>query len=94
MERAALLHRPESEYAYLYEKDIMHVRLRTKKDDVKEVKVIKGDPYLIHEEKWFNQSESMKKVASTEDYDYWQIAFGSKFKREQYAFHVIGMDKE
>ena len=37
MERAALLHRPESEYAYLYEKDIMHVRLRTKKDDVKEV---------------------------------------------------------
>ncbi|MGL5686812.1 MAG: alpha amylase N-terminal ig-like domain-containing protein, partial [Vagococcus fluvialis] len=53
MERAALLHRPDSEYAYLFEKDVMHVRLRTKKDDIKEVSVIKGDPYLIHEDEWY-----------------------------------------
>lgn len=94
MERAALLHRPDSEYAYLFEKDVMHVRLRTKKDDIKEVSVIKGDPYLIHEDEWYKFSEPMKKIASTEDYDYWQIAFEAEFKRIQYAFHVIGNDGE
>lgn len=31
MERAALYHRPDSEYAYLYESEKMHIRLRTKK---------------------------------------------------------------
>ncbi|MEG0732413.1 MAG: glycoside hydrolase family 13 protein [Vagococcus sp.] len=94
MERAALLHRPDSEYAYLFEKEVMHIRLRTKKDDVKEVKIIKGDPYLINEDKWYNQSEAMHIVASTEDYDYWQIAVHAEFRRVQYAFHVIGRDEE
>ena len=94
MERAALLHRPDSEYAYLFEKEVMHVRLRTKKDDVKEVKVIKGDPYLIHEDKWYEESEAMSIVASTEDYDYWQLAVTAEFRRIQYAFHVIGVDGE
>ncbi|MFY8330770.1 glycoside hydrolase family 13 protein [Vagococcus carniphilus] len=94
MERAALLHRPDSEYAYLFEKEVMHVRLRTKKDDVKEVKVIKGDPYLIHEDKWYEESEAMVIVASTEDYDYWQLAVTAEFRRIQYAFHVIGVDEE
>ena len=94
MEIAALLHRPDSEYAYLFEKEVMHVRLRTKKDDVKEVKVIKGDPYLIHEDKWYEESEAMVIVASTEDYDYWQLAVTAEFRRIQYAFHVIGVDGE
>lgn len=94
MERAALLHRPDSEYAYLFEKEVMHVRLRTKKDDVKEVKLIKGDPYLIHEDKWYEESEAMAIVASTEDYDYWQLAVTAEFRRIQYAFHVIGVDGE
>ncbi|MDT2832671.1 glycoside hydrolase family 13 protein [Vagococcus carniphilus] len=94
MERAALLHRPDSEYASLFEKEVMHVRLRTKKDDVKEVKVIKGDPYLIHEDKWYEESEAMVIVASTEDYDYWQLAVTAEFRRIQYAFHVIGVDGE
>ena len=94
MERAALLHRPDSEYAYLFEEDVMHVRLRTKKDDIKAVNIIKGDPYLIHQDEWYKESKPMAKIASTEDYDYWKIAFGAEFKRVQYAFHVIGEDGE
>lgn len=94
MERAALVHRPDSEYAYLFEKNIMHIRLRTKREDVKEVKIIKGDPYLINEDKWYQTSEEMKIVASTEDYDYWQIAVTAEFRRIQYGFHVIGIDSE
>lgn len=33
METAAIYHRPDSEYAYLYEADNFHIRLRTKKGD-------------------------------------------------------------
>lgn len=94
MERTALLHRPESEYAYLYTKDTMHIRLRTKKDDVAAVNVIKGDPYLLGQEKWYEQSTPMKKIATTEDYDYWLLETGASFRRLQYAFHVIGKDAE
>ncbi len=94
MERAALLHRPDSEYAYLFEKDVMHIRLRTKKSDAKEVKIIKGDPYLINEDKWYKESEKMNLVATTEDYDYYQIAVGADFKRIQYAFDIVGADGE
>nr|MBC9704140.1 alpha amylase N-terminal ig-like domain-containing protein [Enterococcus sp.] len=32
MNTAAIYHRPESEYAFLYEKDTFRIRLRTSKD--------------------------------------------------------------
>lgn len=92
MERAALLHRPESEYAYLKSKTEMHIRLRTKKDDVKEVYILKGDPYLIDQDKWYQEETPMLKIASTDDYDYWFISVTAKHQRLQYAFHVIGVD--
>ncbi|MGY3750487.1 glycoside hydrolase family 13 protein [Vagococcus acidifermentans] len=94
MERSALLHRPDSEYAYLYEKDRFHIRLRTKHKDVAAVRLIAGDPYLIDQDKWYQQSEAMTLLASTEDYDYWFIEVSAKFRRIQYAFHVTGADDE
>ncbi|MGO2083105.1 glycoside hydrolase family 13 protein [Vagococcus sp.] len=94
MERAAFLHRPDSEYAYLYKADKLHVRLRTKKDDVKSVEIISGDPYLINEDKWYEETQAMKKIAQTEDYDYWLIELGAKYRRVQYAFALTGWDRE
>ncbi len=35
MNTAAIYHRPESEYAFLYTADTFRIRLRTCKDDVK-----------------------------------------------------------
>ena len=35
MNFAAIYHRPESEMAYLYDPQTMHIRLRTAKNDVK-----------------------------------------------------------
>ena len=37
MDTAAIYHRPESEYAFLYTADTFRIRLRTCKDDVKKV---------------------------------------------------------
>lgn len=94
MEKTAIYHRPESEYAYLYDKDLLHIRLRTKKNDVKKVSLICGDPYLIQEEEWFKQSLEMTKLASTELFDYWMVVVTAKHRRIQYGFHVVGFDKE
>lgn len=94
MEKAAILHRPDSEYAYLYEENNFHIRLRTKKGDVQAVNVIKGDPYLITEDKWYLDSEPMKLLTTTEQFDYWLIETNAAFKRLQYAFQLIGKDGE
>lgn len=40
MNKAAIYHRPESEFAYLYAKNLMHVRLQTQKSDVEKSRII------------------------------------------------------
>lgn len=88
MNIAALYHRPESEYAYLYDKNTMHIRLRTAKGDMKQVSLVSGDPYLFYKEEQFGKCEQMKKIASTDLYDYWWIAKEAPYKRLSYAFIV------
>ena len=45
MNKAAIYHRPESEYAYLYTADELRLRIRTAKDDIQSISVVAGDPY-------------------------------------------------
>ena len=92
MNTAAIYHRPESEFAYLYTEETMHIRLRTAKGDIASVQLVQGDPYLLGKEKWYQQSLTMKKLVSTELYDYWFIALSAKFKRLSYAFTLVGTD--
>lgn len=92
METAAILHRPDSEYAYLYEVDNFHIRLRTKKDEVSQVGLIGGDPYLFDVDEWYKTEEPMKLLASTDVHDYWLIETTAPYRRLQYAFHVVGKD--
>lgn len=92
METAAIFHRPDSEYAYLYQPNEMHIRLRTKKGDAAQVNIISGDPYLHGTKKWYLDKVPMKLIASTDVHDYWMIAMGAEFKRLSYGFHVIGTD--
>ena len=73
MEVAAIYHRSDSEYAYLYETNQFHVRLRTKKGDAKKVSLISGDPYAHGSQKWYKEDKSMKLAASTDVHDYWMI---------------------
>lgn len=44
MELTAIYHRPESEYAYLYKDGQLHIRIRTKKEDIKRIVLHYGDP--------------------------------------------------
>ena len=50
MNTAAIYHRPESEFAYLYTEETMHIRLRTAKATLP-LSNVQGDPYLLGKEK-------------------------------------------
>lgn len=46
MEITSVYHRPESEFAYLYDEKTMHIRLRTQKGDMRGVRLHYGDSIL------------------------------------------------
>lgn len=92
MDTAAIYHRPESEYAFLYTNTRFRIRLCTRKNDIKKVYVLCGDPYTITTEKWYQKQRPMKKCLSTNVHDYWEIEVTSETRRLQYAFHVVGED--
>ncbi|GEL13802.1 neopullulanase [Lapidilactobacillus concavus DSM 17758] len=101
METAAIYHRPESEFAYLYQANDLRLRLRTKRDDVASVNCFFGDPYASTTDDltnnsgsshWDYQTTAMHKIASTEDFDYWEAAVQVPYKRAQYDFQIIGVD--
>ena len=87
MEITAIYHRPESEYAYLYTKDLMHIRIRTKKYDMRHVSLHYGDSVVFHEDSYQNHI-LMKKVASDEWFDYWQSEVSVPYARIQYLFEL------
>ena len=83
MELTAIYHRPESEYAYLYKEGQLHIRIRTKKNDVQKVILHYGDPFIFIEDKYEAKKE-MTKVTSDALFDYWQITVSVDF----YAFSI------
>lgn len=83
MELTAIYHRPESEYAYLYKEDQLHIRIRTKINDVQKVILHYGDPFIFIEDKYEAKKE-MTKVTSDALFDYWQITVSVDF----YAFSI------
>lgn len=92
MNIAAIYHRPESEDAYLYTNDLLHIRIRTAKNDISRVDLIHGDPYIMNKADWKNNSITMKQTLSTELFDYWEASVTEPFDRCAYVFHIVGND--
>ena len=63
MELTAIYHRPESEYAYLYKDNTMHIRIRTKKDDIESINLHYGDPFIFIEDR-YEAIKEMTKITS------------------------------
>ena len=87
MELTAIYHRPESEYAYLYKEGQVHIRIRTKKEDVKKILLHYGDPFIFIEDSYEDVKE-MVKVTSDALFDYWQVVVSVRFARLQYLFEL------
>ena len=88
MKLTAIYHRPESEYAYLYKEDQLHIRIRTKKNDIQQVILHYGDPFIFIEDKYESKKE-MTKVTSDALFDYWQVTVSVNFARIQYLFELL-----
>ena len=87
MELTAIYHRPESEYAYLYKDNTMHIRIRTKKDDIEGINLHYGDPFIFIEDH-YEAIKEMVKVTSDALFDYWQVEVTVGYARLQYLFEL------
>lgn len=97
--KEAILHIPKSNYSYGYDKETLHIRIRTKKGEVSKVTLRIGDPYDWKEggagggnlnasgSNWSGACHiEMKKEAETKYFDYWIIDHKPEYKRSRYAF--------
>ena len=81
MELSSIYHRPESEFAYLYDQEIIHLRLRSKRGDLSKVRVVFQDPFLTDQEE-----AQMTRVAQTSIFDFWQAQVTVPYRRLMYYF--------
>ncbi len=92
MNLAAIYHRPESEMAYLYDDETMHIRLRTARADIAAVSLIAGDPYSLRSlpqvEPFYKRPVPMQLILSDAQFDYWQISVTEPKRRLGYAFFI------
>ena len=87
MERSALFHQPQSEYAYLMPDGKVQLRLRAKLGDLKAVSVYYQDPFLLlHGHDFLH--EDMPRLVSTQDHDYFQVDITVPTRRVVYFFMV------
>ena len=87
VEVTAIYHRPESEFAYLYKDKKLHIRIRTKKRDIKSINLHYGDPFIFMEE-FYQDIKKMAKLTSDAIFDYWQVEVSVDFARIQYLFEL------
>ncbi|MBM7096870.1 alpha-glycosidase [Bacillus sp. H-16] len=82
----AIFHQPKSHYAYAYDHETLHIRLRTKRNDLDNVYLIHGDKYRFTQE--FIETTKMTKFASDTLFDYYEAAVKPEFRRFAYAFRL------
>ncbi|MFC3797698.1 alpha-glycosidase [Cohnella sp. GCM10012308] len=89
MQLECFYHSPRSNWAYSYDKDTFHLRLRTKRDDVDGVVAVTGDKY-----DWAHHHHDcrMEKIASDSLFDYWECEVKPERKRFSYGFKLMSGD--
>ncbi|MBK0347934.1 alpha-glycosidase [Aerococcaceae bacterium zg-ZJ1578] len=88
MNQAGVYHRPESEFAYLYKQQRVHLRIRTAKNDVELVRVHVVDPYLFNQPAAIRMLE-MQRIAQGVCHDYWQVSLTMPHQRLMYFFELM-----
>ncbi|WP_054955839.1 alpha-glycosidase [Paenibacillus dakarensis] len=86
----ALYHVPRDKWAYAYDARNIHLRIRTKRDDVDTVIAMTGDKY-DWDKTYFEIT--MEKAASDELFDYWECSVKPKYKRLSYGFRLHSGDE-
>ncbi|CAM3000040.1 alpha-glycosidase [Paenibacillus sediminis] len=80
----AVYHRPKQNWAYAYDHETLHIRLRTKRDDVQKVEILFGDKFIPFENNM--QTKPMERFTQDAMFDYWQAEVIPPFRRLCYGF--------
>jgi len=90
----SIYHRAVDNYCYLHDSETLHIRIRTKKDNVSDIEIIYGDQYETAHYKWVTFRQGMKKTGSDSLFDYWQGAIKSDHKRVRYGFILKDFEQQ
>jgi cyclomaltodextrinase / maltogenic alpha-amylase / neopullulanase len=82
----AIYHRPKDNYAYACANNELHIRLRTKKNDVNHITLLHGDPYQWEDGEWVYDREDMVLTGTDHLFDYWFAPISPSFRRLRYGF--------
>ncbi|WP_347941602.1 glycoside hydrolase family 13 protein [Peribacillus simplex] len=94
MEFSSIHHRPNDNYGYTINTETLHIRLRTKKQDISSVGLIFGDPYISDNDgQWLYEELPMSLSGSDNRYDYWHIYVKPPYRRIRYGFKVSSEDE-
>ncbi|MCD1159829.1 glycoside hydrolase family 13 protein [Peribacillus frigoritolerans] len=93
MEFSSIHHRPNDNYGYPINTETLHIRLRTKKQDISSVGLIFGDPYISNNGQWQYEELPMSLSGSDIRYDYWHIYVKPPYRRIRYGFRVSSEDE-
>ncbi|WP_195575348.1 alpha-glycosidase [Paenibacillus sp. 1001270B_150601_E10] len=84
----AIYHRPKQNWAYAYDCETIHLRIRTKKNDVKQATVYYGDKFDCWQGLERTESVSMVRLYQDELFDYWQAEAIPPYRRLAYVFKL------
>jgi len=100
----AIFHETKSKYAYAFDTNTLHIRIRTARDDIQSVTFIGGDPFRWTQSEidpthweWDHQSAftlPMQREYQTDLFDYWFVEVTPPWKRIRYGFILKSEDKE
>ena len=94
MEFSSIHHRPNDNYSYPINTETLHIRLRTKKQDISSAGLIFGDPYISDNDgQWQYEELPMSLSGSDNRYDYWHIYVKPPYRRIRYGFKVSSEDE-
>ena len=90
IERSSVFHRPTDQYAYPFHKDQLHIRIKTKKENIMAIDLIYGDQYEWKENSWVTGRIPFLCSGSDALFDYWQVEVKPPYKRLRYGFYLQG----
>jgi glycosidase len=83
----AIYHRPHQNWAYAYDEQMIHLRIRAKRGECSRVECWAGDKYAWEDT---NEFYDLDILASDQWFDYWQLSIKPTFQRLFYAFRLTG----
>ena len=94
MEYSAIFHDMDKRFCYAVDKDLFVIRVQVKKDDMKEIILHYEDKYIPMELKDTRRTITMKKAATSQFHDYYEVQLQMHLVCLRYFFEFTDMQGE